>query len=218
MDKEREILIKEIEMYLSHITAAHDYFIAYKTLVDAINNDAFNPKVNIAPAFFSVTYNALTDCLLLELSKLYCDSHVDERTLKKLINKAEANAKLFPTEITYGANVEDGEKYPSSIKTKTVNIHEELNGIKRELETLEPIIKKLNLRRDKKIAHNDKKYFLHPEQLQNESPLLMAELHQLIHFAGKFCNNLLCYLNGGVVGYNSLQTEDLKDLLLKVSI
>lgn len=218
MDNEKETLIKEIEMYLRHITMAHNYFIAYKSLIDSIDSEAFNNKINCAPAFFSVTYNALIDCLLLELSKLYCDSHNDERTLKKLINKVEAKAKLFPTEITYGANSEDGEKYPNSIKTKTVNIHEKLRTIKQELETLEPIIKKLNLRRDKKIAHNDKKYFLHPEQLQNESPLLMSELHKLIHFAGKICNNLLCYLNGSVVGYNSLQTEDLKELLLKVLI
>ncbi len=217
MDKEREILIKEIEMYLSHITMAHSYFIAYKTLIDSIDSEAFNDKINCAPAFFSVVHNALIDCLLLELSKLYCDFRSDERTLIKLINKAESQAKLFPSEITYGANVEDGEKYPALIKTKTVNIHEELRRIKQGLEILEPIIKKLNLRRDKKIAHNDKKYFLKPEQLQSETPVLMEELYKLIHFAGKLCNKLLCYLNGSVVGYNSLQTEDLKDLLLKVS-
>ena len=205
-------------MYLRHITMAHSYFIAYKTLIDSIDSEAFNDKINCAPAFFSVTYNALIDCLLLELSKLYCDSHNDERTLKKLINKAETQAKLFHEAFTSGANVEDGDKFPSATKTKKVNIHEELSSVKQELETLEPIIGKINLRRDKKIAHNDKKYFLKPEQLQNESPLLMEELYKLIHFAGKFCNKLLCYLNGGVVGYNSLQTEDLKQLLLKVSI
>lgn len=194
---------------------AHSYFIAYKTLIDSIDSEAFNAKINCAPAFFSTTYNALIDCLLLELSKLYCDTHNDERTLKKLINKAEANAKLFPVEIKVGVNVEDGENKISDIKIKKVDIHQELKDAKEELEKHNSIIDKINLRRDKKIAHNDKKYFLKPEQLQSDSPLNMAELHTLVHFAGKFCNNLLCHLNGSVVGYNSLQAEDLRDLLIK---
>ena len=214
---EKDILINEIKMYLTHITTAHDYFIAYKTLVDAINSDACNKKVNIAPAFFSVTLNSLSASLEIELSKLYCDTHKDERTLLKLINKVQANAKLFPKEIKYGANVVDCDIYKFKEKTVMVDINKEILQAQEDIKKLEPIISNLNLRRDKKIAHNDKKYFLLPKKIYVDSPMTMADFHTLIQYAGKLCNRFLCYLNGSVVGYNSLHTEDLKDLLIKVT-
>lgn len=212
----KEELIEEIKMYLNHITRAHDYYIAYKTIVDAVNSEAFNRKINTAPAFFSVTLNALNDSLQLELSKLYCDTHKDERTLLKLINKVQANANLFPTEIERRANSDNNEDDQFSKKIQKVDVNAVLKRAKEDLEKLNPVIDNLNLRRDKKIAHNDKKYFLLPRKIYVESPMTMADFHSLIHFAGKFCNELLCYLNDSIVGYNSLHTEDLRCMLMKI--
>ena len=218
MHIEKDDLIDEIKMYLNHITIAHDYFMAYKTLIDAINSDAFNEKVNCAPAFFSVTLNSLSTSLEIELSKLYCDTHKDEKTLLKLINKVQTNAKLFPNEIKCGANDEDCDTYKFKEKTVMIDINKEILQAQEDIKKLEPIISNLNLRRDKKIAHNDKKYFLLPKKIYVDSPMTTRDFHSLIHFAGKLCNKLLCYLNGSVVGYNSLHTEDLKDLLIKVTM
>ena len=147
---EKDNLIDEVKMYLNHIATAHDYFIAYKTIVDAVNSEVFNKKINTAPAFFSVTINALHESLQLELSKLYCDTHKDERTLLKLINKAQANAKLFPTEIECTVNGDSQEDETFSKKIQKVDINAVLQRTKAELEKLNPIIAHLNLRRDKK--------------------------------------------------------------------
>lgn len=215
MNISKENLVEEIKMYLSHITVAHDYYIAWKTLVDSVNSKEFNGKINMAPAFFSVTLNALFDSLQLELSKLYCDTQKNEKTINKLINIAEANANLFPTDVVYGANIEDAEN--SEFEIKKINIKNDLSRAKKDLEELKPIIENINTRRDKKIAHNDKKYFLCPREIYIDTPLTMSELHALICFAGDFCNKLLCYLNESIIGYNCFYTEDLKNLLEKTS-
>lgn len=215
---EKDNLIEEVKMYLNHIATAHDYFIAYKTIVDAVNSDACNKIINCAPAFFSVTLNSLSTSLEIELSKLYCDTHKDERTLLKLINKIQANTKLFPKEITCSANLEDCEKHTSKEEIVKIDINREILKAMEDIKKLEPIISNLNLRRDKKVAHNDKKYFLLPKKIYVDSPMTMADFHFLIHFAGKLCNKFLCYLNSSVVSYNSLHSEDLMKLLFKVTM
>ena len=157
MNISKENLVEEIKMYLSHITVAHDYYIARKTLVNSVNSKEFNGIINMAPAFFSATLNALFDSLQLELSKLYCDTQKNEKTLNKLINIAEANANLFPMEVVYGANVEDAEN--SEFEIKKINIKNDLSRAKKDLEELKPIIENLNTRRDKKLLTMIKSIF-----------------------------------------------------------
>ncbi len=216
MNVTKENLIEEIKMYLRHITVAHDCYMAYKTLVNLINCAETNPKINYAPMFFSATAHALLDSLQMELSKLYCYTQKDEKSLMKLILKVEGNAKVFPRQVEHWSNTEDEfSDIPTEKTIEDVDILEFLSETRNNLIKLDVVIQNLKRRRDKKIAHNDKVYFFSQRELYIDSVLTMNDFYTLIHFAGDFCNKLLSYLNVASVKYNLSRTEDLKNLLNK---
>ena len=163
-------MFNEIVAYLKHINFAKNCFDAYIALYNNVQKD--ETILNYAVGFFTVTRYALSKCLLIELSKLFCGSG-KERTVYKLINKAEANNNAF----TDGNAKVICKVYKDKFDTD-----------------LKPIICMLKSRRDRDLTHNDPAFFageINPAQINYISP---EECGQLISVVFGLCEELLACL------------------------
>ena len=199
---------KELNSYLDHIRLANDRFIALQSIYDSISK--YNTEINYAYGFFTVSIYAIADSCLSELVKLYCGSG-DEKTLRKLINIINANQHLFQKEIT--KNYIDGiDDKIAFTETESVDIQAELKKAEDGLEGFSKIISNLTNRRNQYLAHNDPKYFYSFDGLTMDFPISLDDLSKLIQFAGNFCNSMQGLLDGEIVAYKTIGSDDLPNL------
>ena len=207
MTKER--MIKEIKAYLIRIVWINDYLTVYKSVSDA--SVEYNNEINMAPAFFQISLDAIRYSFCMELAKLYGKSE-NEGTIKGLIKLIRNNKNLFPTEVKEGCYWFEGD-LGNPVDIKSIDIAEELSKYEKDLEELESIVQKVRGRRNRCLAHNDKKYFINPEQVARDFPLNFDEATRLVNFGEDFCNNMLAYLSDQRMYCKSSNANDLNNLL-----
>ena len=66
------------------------------------------------------------------------------------------------------------------------------------------------------MAHSDKRYFLHREQIAKDYPLTFGDAEKLINFADVVCNTFLSNLNHEKMYCKSQNADDLKNLLVSI--
>lgn len=206
----KQELVYELKAYIKHIRLAQDCLIAYKSLCNSICSH--NEQINLAPGFFSIAKQSLINCMCVELAKLYVGSG-KEKTIRKLLNQISANCNLFPKYINNTYFWADNQENQPYEEVFSVDIIAEISTAQARIKDLEPIINQLKNRRNTYYAHNDPQYFLSGDQLTTDFPLTFNDVSVLIDFAGKFCNQMLVYLTGEVISYQSMNADDLPNLL-----
>ena len=209
----REQLIEELEAYLRHIIFASDCLVSYKSILDG--SSKYNDQINIAPGFFSISMNALSKCLCIELAKLFVGSG-SEKTMQKLIGIVNANQNLFPKEKKTPYHWADDPHCPPMIEIEKINIKADLKAAEEQLLGLEPIISRLKSRRNHFLAHNDPKYFDGTQNPSWDFPISISDVQALIYFSAGFCNKLLSHLDDRIMAYQSSNSNDLEQLLLRL--
>jgi len=125
--------------------------------------------------FFGLATYSLSRIVLTELSMLL--SPGEKRSLLDRLKKAREHApKLKPT--CYDAEKGDYELI------EVEQYRALIDGQIAELKVREEIIKRIKARRDKAIAHMDKKYFDDPQALLRDYPLTESEVDDLMELAG----------------------------------
>jgi len=125
--------------------------------------------------FFGLATYSLSRIIFTELSMLL--SPREERSLSDWLKKAKDHAaKLKPTRY----NPEMGEHEFIEIE----QYRSLIDGQSADLALREDTIKRMKARRDKAIAHMDKKYFDDPQALFRDYPLSDSELEDLMELAG----------------------------------
>lgn len=105
--------------------------------------------INAAPILFGPLADSLLDDIVLTIAKLY--EKDSERSVYKLLNAAAAQAKRIPW--------------------RTPITQEVLANHQADIERQEAILRSIETRRNKYIAHYDKTYFDNPNQVDADFPI-----------------------------------------------
>ena len=158
---------KELESYLKILTRKLSFIKAYQNQLNIINkwrNSKGYPAVKKGSFFFLLVVDSFNNTILLELYKL--TSPKESTSIVDWLNKAKENRKAL---IFNNCNVIKTSEYEKLISEHLAKL----------IET-EDIINKLQARRDKFLAHSDKKYFSNPEKLIEDFPISTEEILSLI--------------------------------------
>lgn len=198
MGNQKEImqnnLKTELRAYFREYIAIKNSMDLWDELFNMTLNESGKEAWSIAPYFFSITYDALSDSFSISLAKLF-DKDGSAKSMWNLIKKCKNESHLFP----------DAQK------------------VKQELEMLEKELKQnclvdnapplLQDRRDKLYAHNDKKYFLKPEKIF-EKPLHTYQVQELLKWIGRVLMFLIGELSVDISDFEEYSKKpDLKNLL-----
>lgn len=164
---------KELGVYLEVLTQNLSFIKAYQNQLRIISEWKHSkryPAIQTGSFFFLLVVNSFYNTILLELYKL--SSHKESRNIIDWLNKAKDNCKALNLKqsIRYG-------KYKvvkSSVYTELIVQHQIM------IKDVEDTIHKLQDRRDKFIAHSDKKYFANPEKLMKDFPITDKDISSLI--------------------------------------
>lgn len=162
-----EFLFDEL-MYIDMILEIHTFL--KNQHVDKVD------LLNIAPAFFGATENALLESGTIRLYKLF-DSDNNAITVPKYLNYIEQNLKNI-----YG-------------KDATNNIKKLLKEDRTLLDEYKQSISKLKVVRDKSLAHNDPKYSLKAKDIWADAGVTYGDIHKLIKISGEVVNHYYGYGN-----------------------
>lgn len=179
-------LSNELDNCILRIIQTNDYVKAFEELHENIRQ--YNKVINLSPAFFSLTYNALVFTIMMETAKLF-DYRNDVISIKNLIE---------------------------DIKKKNINeLEDNISCFKKELEELRPSIKNLRTQRNKILAHIDREYTI---DYPKDYPVCWKDIKKLLDFAFRVCNKISLVLKKQNFPENTLNIGDLHKLLEKVNL
>lgn len=194
----RQNLIKEIQCYYQQYITAQNEIDLHDELFKMALNEEGKSNLNIAPLFFELIFNSLSDSYSMILARFF-DKCEQAKSIPYLIDKCQREAHLFP----------DGQKVQTRLEEFKKQLdHDELIG---------EAILMLQNRRDNLYAHNDKKYFTAPEKIFKQ-PLHMYQIWYLLRLINEILTFLLAELSIDISGQYPQYSEcyDLKNLFLKI--
>lgn len=164
-------------------------------------------EMNIAPAFFSVTADALFSAIVLWTDKLF-DEHA-ERGIFNFLSFIEYNIKSFAID-----QLKRRRNYPDEhwmldrepITLQVINDHREKI---RELSCLESF----KIRRDKFYAHFDKGYFFNRKRFADEAPLKWGDLDSVTELLKDIINHYSAAYDGQLFELKPMNINDVDYLL-----
>lgn len=152
---EENRLKEELLQYLNNVIELRNAFTMYKLIGLDINGTL--DKINKYPYMFVTITNALEDSFIMQSYKMFSSS--EKKSIKTMINLCKSNKRHF----------QDSQK-----------LEHELDDFEKYLNSQQNIIKNINKIRNKLLAHSDRKYFKHPDQVLKESPIKNEEFESLI--------------------------------------
>jgi AbiU2 len=179
---ETEKRFEEYRQYLvSEAIQAASYVALFRKLYER-RRDRLE-VMNIAPAFFETVTNALRSAIILWVDKLFDER--GERGIFNFLAFIEQNRNIFAIE-----QLKRRKNYPNDHWMLNRVPPITLETITEDRERIKSIdcLKSFKTRRDKAIAHFDKKYFDDPERLSEEAPLTWGDLNKVIEALGEIIN------------------------------
>ena len=131
---------------------------------------------------------AIISTLMLNLCKMFQKNNPkypekDVHSIDELINLCEKHKDEFPSIIRRPIENSQYIDYPFDIQY-------EMEQARKKRKSLNKIIRNLNSRRNKILAHNDYIYFLNKKKVSEDYPVKWGETEELIKFCGQFLNRI----------------------------
>ncbi|MBI3937632.1 MAG: hypothetical protein HY323_11705 [Betaproteobacteria bacterium] len=164
-------------------------------------------EMNIAPAFFSVTTDALFSAIVLWVDKLF-DEH-SERGFFNFLTFVEYNREMLSI-----AELQRRKGYPNGhwMLDRLPITLEVVNEDRARLKNL-ACLAAFKLRRDKFHAHFDKDYFFDRERFSKEAPITWGEAEELIKVMAEIINHYSSAYDGRLFSLEPININDLDHLL-----
>jgi hypothetical protein len=164
-------------------------------------------EMNIAPAFFQLTTDALKSAVILWVGKLFEDKA--ERGIFNFLKFIEHNKGIFEIgELKRRKGYPDGhwmlDREP--ITSKTIEEH------RKRIKNLQ-CLQNFKTQRDKFFAHFDKRYFFDRERLDQEAPLTWGDLEIVIESLKDIINHYSSAYDGQLLALKPININDLDRLL-----
>lgn len=156
--------IKELLQRLTpHVGRVGTKVEIYKYLQDCIRDERLK-AIDIAPAFFNNTRDALFTDIIVTLHKLYDSRKSAKRSLVHYLRQVREHFRSL--------NIARSDFTSSTIDEQLVMIYQANDKLDR-----------ISRHRDQFRAHHDEKYFDHPEKLYEDAPLNLDDLSKLVEIA-----------------------------------
>ena len=167
-------------------------------LYDCIFEEDRNKELNYAPAFWSITIDALYHTMILWACKLL--DAKEERGIPAFLRMAKDNFGHFSKDkLQKRAERKD----ISCVLTK--KRLEELEG---KIKNVDAVFKNLKKQRDKFISHFDKRYFSNPTELRKKHPIKWKDLDSVKKVIDEAFNGVSAGFNGNSYGIASVNNQD----------
>lgn len=176
---DRDTILAYAHTLMSRIRITFAYLDTYKSLCD--NGAKYQDAMNQTPLFFTMIYRSLAHTIMIDMCKLFED---DKQVLgiKKFYSICEQNQKLFFNT----RQDENGER--TEIPYSIANV---LALAKKDFARNSKAIENLKAQRDTIWAHSDKRFVLNPNKVENDFPVALDEIEQLLKFASDFVNAII---------------------------
>jgi hypothetical protein len=159
-------------------------------------------EINIAPAFFQVTINALLSAIILWADKLFDTK--GKRGIFNFLMFIEHNRNILAIE-----QLKRRKNYPEGhwMLNRDPITPETINGDRRDIQRL-GCLQSLRTLRDKFYAHFDKEYFFDRERMANEAPT-WGDFEKVIAVISVVINRYSAAYDGQLI---VLEPENINDL------
>ena len=165
-------------------------------------------EINLAPAFFRATEDALFTTIVLWGDKLLDED--GERGLFNFLSFAEYNRDWL-----HISELQRRRSYPDDhwiLQGRTPITAESIEQDREKIRNLRAL-KSLKRRRDKYHGHFDKDYFFDRSKLQTEAPLSWNELDEAGEVMGGIFNDYSVDFDGAMNSWKTMNIDDLQSLL-----
>jgi len=155
-----------------------------------------NPdELSQAKHFFAFTTKAHLDCAILTLSRILIKSR-DSLSIWKFLNFVESNRPVFFTDAFYQRVKHKPNYIEYWVKHHVPITSEEIQQLKKRIEELEELIRRIKGWRDKVIAHLDRTFYLREKRVSQEYPLRTEELQKIIETTLEILNRVSIAYDG----------------------
>ena len=170
-------IIHTVDELLYQINSCEDYMNAYLVVRKASLTEYCN-YLTIANDFFAITWPALINCAIVEISKFYDCNNKESVSFPNLffgLRKAMNTCEAFNENTVLCEIIQNGVEF--------------LNR-----QDVQAIREKLRLRRNKHYMHNDIQYFFDSAKLSEDVPFTFVDLELLLYGAKTSCLSLFSCL------------------------
>jgi len=170
-------------------------------------------EMNIAPAFFSTTIDALFSAIVLWVDKLFGDR--SERGLLNFLSFVEHNRKIFDIK-----ELQRRKNYPDDhwmLQNRESVTFASIQQDRKRIAEFKPL-KSFKLRRDKFQAHFDKEYFFDRNKLHKDAPLTWGDLEQVIQLGKEILNSYSADYDGNTHAVEPINAGDVDHLLNRLHL
>ncbi len=165
-------------------------------------------EMNIAPAFFLTTIDALFSAIVLWVDKLFGER--SERGLVNLLNFIEQHRDIFHIK-----ELQRRKNYPNDhwmLQNREPITIESIQADRKRIAEFKPLAS-FKLRRDKYHAHFDKEYFFDRTKLQEDAPLTWGDLEQVVQLGKDILNAYSADYDGNLYSIEPINAADVDYLL-----
>ena len=197
-EKYRESLHLEVQRLASYISL---YRHLHERMRDRLN------EMNMSPAFFQVTIDALFTAIVLWVDKLFGKN--SERGFLNFLSFIENNRKIFSIdELKRRKGYPDGHwmlnREPITFRTIEID--------RQRLEQMGSL-PHFKLRRDKFHAHFDKEYFFNTSKLAEDAPIKWEDLNHVVDTMADILNTYSAAYDGNVYHIAPSNINDIDRIL-----
>ena len=169
--------------------------------------------MNLAPAFFSTTIDALFSAIVLWVDKLFGSR--SERGLLNLLSFIEQHRDIFDIK-----RLQERKNYPDDhwmLQNRDPVTVVRIENDRKKIAEFSPL-RSFKLRRDKFEAHFDKEYFFDRAKLNEDAPLTWRDLEDVIQLGKEILNSYSADYDGklhAVVPINAADVDHLLDYVYR---
>ena len=195
----RKVLVQELSRLATYVRL---YRRLHERRTDRLN------EMNIAPAFFLTTIDALFSAIVLWVDKLFGER--SERGLVNLLIFIEQHRDIFHIK-----ELQRRKSYPHEHwmlqDRKPVTI-DSIQADRTRIAEFKPLAS-FKLRRDKYQAHFDKEYFFDRAKLKEDAPLTWGDLEQVVQLGKDILNAYSADYDGNLHSIEPINAADVDQLL-----
>ena len=164
-------------------------------------------EMNLAPAFFSLVFDALNSAIIHQVNNLFDDKA--ECGIFNFLKFIENNRDIFRRDRLECRVKHPDAQWISEKKPITFKMIQEDRKSIRNLDCLQSV----KTRRDKYYAHFDKKYFFDRDRLEGDAPITWRDFNQVLALLEEIINRYSSSYDGQLFPLEPTNIKDVDYLL-----
>lgn len=205
--KSKYYLKKEIDIIM---ICLHKINRSFKLFKELSSGDNYKYICSSIPHSMEIILDTLFESVLLELSKLLCDKDKKSITILDIISLYKTDKQYFKEKKYYYAiDINTGQKVRRNFNN--VDVQKNINKLENDIKNNQMVIKYLGKRRNKSLAHNDKK-FQYKKMKYSNKKILYSDIESLIRVLIEDINMISSNIFGVTYAFINNEKEEIEYL------